>query len=78
MTLDFYSPPSHPVLRDLETLAAEWGGGLTQNLADTRKDIKRKTLSLDGDKLLGDVNPSCKSNGRNMYSLLCCILYYTI
>ena len=56
---DFYSPPSHPVLQAVERLAEEWEG-LRQTLAHTRTDIKRKTLSLDGDRLLGDVNPSCK------------------
>ncbi|CAI8037746.1 Ral guanine nucleotide dissociation stimulator-like 1 [Geodia barretti] len=70
--LDFYSPPSHPVLRDLESLAAVWGEGLAHTLADTRKDIKRKTLSLDGDKLLGDVNPSLwlgSAGGGQQFSL---------
>lgn len=61
--MDFFSPPSHPILRSVEGLAGQWEG-LAQTLAETRKDIGRKTLSLDGDKLLGDINPSCKSRGE--------------
>ena len=56
--MDFYSPPSHPNLCTLEALGSEWEG-LGKALDDFRKDIGRKTLSLDGDKLLGDINPLC-------------------
>ena len=55
--MDFFSPPSHPNLSSLESLCGVWQE-LAPPLAEVRREIGRKTLSLDGDKLLGDVNPA--------------------
>ena len=49
--MDFYSPPTHPDLCTLESLSEEWRE-LAKAVEDTRKEIGRKTLSLDGEKLL--------------------------
>lgn len=61
--MDFYSPPAHPDLRTLEVLSQQcgWqGAGLVQVLEKVRKEMARKTLSVDGESFLSNVGASCE------------------